>query len=494
MRPWSNSSFDWDSRWSALIWSWVTGRWFSLMSRSAAAISDESWGFGFVLSFLLTWAGRWSDCWVCCWGWGGCWTWSPGGIWRPGGWGITDGCDAEVDLDDAGNDDNCWFAYSAGEAMSDESVCWTVTSILWSKGLKSLFCIFGFCCMMHHLSSSWRAMRSSWGSWQWGSDSWGGRMILLNSIALNCWCSCLENLTFASHDVHSSGNTFSQPQWVVLLRLSPQMKLLGGRGGLNMSQNSFPEMIHRTSVSIVEHPLVWWLTILTNEVPVDGEDGMLNDPRHETSCCRIRMNYKMSSESGFDCPDLTIKSLVKPFKSSLTFHVNTGLIWGGNDRSVPTWSWSFARPEWPAHWRTLWVNPLTMMSCLMALISTWCDERSVTMTAPHIDVEVSTKVWKATRATETWTNIPLGKRLPRECRKYTRNKGWLAQPVGCKKTMQSPWDNQHYTGCAIWLFAHLWNFVPVILASEFQTTVPPHPILIILVGQFCLYSAHITQG
>ena len=32
--------------------------------------------------------------------------WSPGGIWNPGGWGMTAGWGTEVDVDDAGNDDD----------------------------------------------------------------------------------------------------------------------------------------------------------------------------------------------------------------------------------------------------------------------------------------------------------------------------------------------------------------------------------------------------
>ena len=61
MRPWSNSSSDGASWWSAFIWSWPTERWFSLMSWSAAAISEGSWGLDFVLTLLLIWTG--------CWGW-----------------------------------------------------------------------------------------------------------------------------------------------------------------------------------------------------------------------------------------------------------------------------------------------------------------------------------------------------------------------------------------------------------------------------------------
>ena len=49
MRPWSNSSSDWASWWSALTWSWPTERWFSLMSWSTAAISEDFWGLDFVL-------------------------------------------------------------------------------------------------------------------------------------------------------------------------------------------------------------------------------------------------------------------------------------------------------------------------------------------------------------------------------------------------------------------------------------------------------------
>ena len=76
--------------WSALIWSWLMGRWISLMSWSASA---ESLGFDFFVIILLTWLGCRSDCWACCCGWAGpfCWAWwrcsgrSPGGIWNPGG-------------------------------------------------------------------------------------------------------------------------------------------------------------------------------------------------------------------------------------------------------------------------------------------------------------------------------------------------------------------------------------------------------------------------
>ena len=213
-------------------------------------------------------------------------------------------------------------------------------------------------------------------------------------------CPSFENLTLMSNDVHSCDDTFSQPQWLMLLRLSPQMKLLGGRGGLMMSQNSIPEMNQRTWMSLVEHPLVWCLAILTNEVTIDGEDSMWSDPGHETSCCWIWMNPQMSSKSEFDCPDLTIQSFMKPLNSSLT------LMWvRGTDLSG---QWKifaylilkcFIRPEWPSHWRTLWVNPLTMMNCLRALIPTWFAESSGTMTAPHIDVEVSMKV----RTLRFWT-------------------------------------------------------------------------------------------
>ena len=112
------------------------------------------------------------------------------------------------------------------------------------QGLKSLFCIFDFCCVMKDLSSSSRAIRSS---------------------------------------------------WVLIVR----------SGFMRWSN---------------ERPLVWCLAILTNEVPVDGEDSMLNNSWHETSCCWIRMNSKMSSESKFDCPDLTIiKESCATFRQFLAF-------------------------------------------------------------------------------------------------------------------------------------------------------------------------------
>ena len=97
-------------------------------------------------------------------------------------------------------------------------------------------------------------------------------MILLNSTELNC-CSLIKVL-------HGSDDTFAQPQSIMLLRLSSEMKLPERRLGLNVSQNMFPKMNQRTRVSFVEKALA----ILTNEVPVDSADSMLDDPGHETSC------------------------------------------------------------------------------------------------------------------------------------------------------------------------------------------------------------------
>ena len=120
--------------------------------------SDLNWLLIWLLGLMLRldWA---------CWAWWGCGTWSPGGIWRPGGWQMIVDWGTEVDVDDAGNDDDCWFAPSGDEAVNDESACSTVTLNLWSRGLKSLFCILDFCCVIIDLRNSWRAMRSSWGSW-----------------------------------------------------------------------------------------------------------------------------------------------------------------------------------------------------------------------------------------------------------------------------------------------------------------------------------------
>ena len=121
MRPWSNSSSDWASWWSALTWSWVMGRWISLMSWSTAAMmqcnlwrflrlwlcSDSSSNLKWLLRLnlrcllrmtgiwllrlnlksqrcLKTWALRndwWLWWWSCCW-----WRWRWWSLIRSLGW------------------------------------------------------------------------------------------------------------------------------------------------------------------------------------------------------------------------------------------------------------------------------------------------------------------------------------------------------------------------------------------------------------------------
>ena len=71
----------------------------------------------------------------------------------------------ELTIDAAGNDDDFWFAPSAGEAVMMESTCSTMTSKHWFENLKSLIYIFDCCCMMNDLSNFWRAIQFSGGSW-----------------------------------------------------------------------------------------------------------------------------------------------------------------------------------------------------------------------------------------------------------------------------------------------------------------------------------------
>ena len=389
MRPWSNSSSDWASWWSALIWSWVMGRWFSLMSWRTAEISADSFadsfGVDFFVILLRTWTGCWSNCWGWagpgCWAWWRCRGWSPGGIWTPGGWGMTAGWGTEVDVDDAGNDDDLLIR-SLGWWSRD----WWASVL--NNDLKSL--IQGLEVFVLHLwfllhdsgTVTWADLEEQFDllevldsevrihegeEWScWTPQNW------IAVLWSNGWLSGFENLTLVSHNVHSSDDTFPQPQWVVLLRLSSQMKLLGGRGGLNMSQNSFPrnepkdlnEPCWTPARMMSCHPDEWgtcwwwrqhveqsmaWDELLLNQDEFQDEQRVqvwLPWPDHKESCETFRTVPWLWCEYG-------------------------GLIWVGNERSLPTWSWSFMRPEWPSHWRTLWVNPLTMMNCLRALIPTW---------------------------------------------------------------------------------------------------------------------------
>ena len=71
---------------------------------------------------------------------------------------------------------------------------------------------------------------------------------MLNSTELNCcslikWVTVLgfENLTRMSHDMCPHDDALPQPQRVVLLRLSPQKKLLGGGAGFEHEPELFPQ-------------------------------------------------------------------------------------------------------------------------------------------------------------------------------------------------------------------------------------------------------------